>query len=276
MALFQLQEKQLSYQMLERVLPNDTLFIHGNLGSNRWWQPTFDLLSDRNVSGQVGRAVRAEWLGCGKSSAPQDQEDLNMFSLAKDYIALAKGLGLTQVNLVGHSTGGLIALCALLLEPSLFNKVILLDSVSAEGVQFGPEMYEAFTKMSTDKSFCDMIMASTIHKCDVTDPLVQELFNDAFGVNKMIWHGVANSLKSINILPDLKRIEHPVLVMHGEFDTLLPITGSKQIANHLPNGQFFEIKGHGHCTNVEDPIKFVELLSAFLSMPTERVAPLTI
>lgn len=265
MAIFQHRDKRIHYDLHAGLLPEDTLFLHGNLASNNWWRPTLNQLKHRYKQGAYGGgAAFAEWLGCGKSSGPETQEDLNMFSLARDQIALVQGLGLSDVNLVGHSTGGLIALCMLLEAPQLFKRAVLLDPVSAKGVRFGPEMYDAFTKMKADKDYCAAVISGTISKCDVNDPLIQQLFADAHGVHEKIWHGIPDSLKDIDIGKDLKRIAQPVLVLHGELDTLLPIEGSKEIAAGVQHGEFVEIKGHGHSTNVENPQKFTDLMCGFL------------
>ncbi len=240
------------------------MFIHGNLASNNWWKPTIQLLQSRYKGEEPGSAAFGEWLGCGQSSAPQSAQDLDMKSMARDYVAMCKGLGLREVNLVGHSTGGLIALCALLEEPDLFRKVVLLDPVGASGIQFGKEMYDAFTKMSEDRGFCDSIMASTIHRCDVNNSLNQQLFKDAFSVHPMIWHGIPDALKQIDIRSDLGKIRQPTLVLHGEFDQLLPVEESKAIAKGVEHGEFVEIKGQGHACNVENPQKFVDLMCEFL------------
>ncbi len=265
MAIFQHREKRVHYDLHGGLVPEDTLFLHGNLASNNWWLPTINQLKVRyKQGGHGGGAAFAEWIGCGKSSGPQTQDDLDMFSLARDMIALVKGLGLTDVNLVGHSTGGLIALCAMIEAPEIFRRAVLLDPVSAAGVQFGPEMYDAFTLMQKDRNFCATVMAGTITNCNPQDPYMQQLFADAHGVNEKIWHGIPNSLKNIDIRKDLKKIEQPVLVLHGELDVLLPIAGSREIASAIPHGEFMEIKGQGHSCNVENPQKFVDLMCDFL------------
>ncbi|MGE0764008.1 MAG: alpha/beta fold hydrolase [Bdellovibrionales bacterium] len=265
MAFFQHRDKRMHYDLYAGLIPEDTLFIHGNLASNHWWQPTVQILKNRYKGSEVtGSAAMAEWLGCGQSSAPESTEDLEMMSLADDYIHLIKGLGLSDVNLVGHSTGGLIALCAMIKAPEMFKRAVLLDPVAADGVQFGPEMYDTFTKMSENRTFCDTVMSGTIYHCDVNSPLVQQLFDDAFHVDKKIWHGVPDVLKKTDLRKQLKQIKHPVLVLHGEHDAVLPIAGSRQIADELPHGKFIELKGQGHSTNVENPAKFVDLVCDFL------------
>lgn len=265
MPLFQHQNKTLHYDLIPGLLPEDTLFIHGNLASNRWWEPAREEFKRRyGANRQPGHMVMMEWLGCGDSSGPQNQEDLDMRNLGHDLVQLVRGVGLSDVNLVGHSTGGLIALCAILEAPELFRRVVLLDSVSASGLSFDQSMYDAFTKMSQDKVFCDQIMASTIHNVNLKDPLIQGLMDDAFRVHPRIWHGIPDSLKTINIFRELKKIPHPVLVLHGEHDQLLPMKESQTMAAELPKGQFLEIKGQGHCCNVENPSLFVDLVDDFL------------
>ena len=187
-----------------------------------------------------------------------------MPALASGFVEMVRGLGLSQVNLVGHSTGGLIALLAILEAPQLFHKAVLLDPVAADGIQFGPEMYDAFSKMREDRAFCESVMVGTIHNGQASDPLVQGLVDDAFQVNGMIWHGIPDALKEIDIRSELKKINQPILVMHGEFDTLLPKEKSAAISRGVQNGEFMEMKGHGHSMNVESLEKFANVINEFL------------
>jgi len=263
--MFQHKNNRLHYELTANGIPEDTLFIHGNLASNRWWYATREVLLGRySLQHESGGLCLAEWPGCGRSAPPTVAADLEMKSLASDFVALVRGLGMSGVNIVGHSTGGLIGLCALLEAPELFNRAVLLDPVAANGIQFGPEMYDAFTKMSKDRAFCESVMLGTIHNVDAKDPLVQSLVDDAYQVNRLIWHGIPDSLKNIDIRSELKKIHHPLLVLHGEFDTLLPIAGSMEIAETVKNGTFMKVEGHGHSLNVENPEKFCNLISEFL------------
>lgn len=246
------------------LVPMDTVFMHGNLASNRWWLPALEIWKQQAESNREGRLIFAEWRGSGKSAAPQSEAELDMTQLAQDYIDLLEEMGVKKACIVGHSTGGLIALFAMLKAPHLFDRAVLLDPVAAIGVQFGPEMYDAFTQMSKDRSFCELIMGSTIYQNDASSPFFKELCDDSFNIAQPNWHGIPNALKKVNILSDLEHIKQPVLVLHGEHDALLPMAESVTMAKHLGNGQFHEIKGQGHCTNVENPALFVKLVNDFL------------
>lgn len=265
MAYFQFGNKQIHYDLYTGVLPEDVLFIHGNLASNRWWQPVLsELRNQYQEESSGGSVLLGEWLGCGKSTGIESVADLEMLSLAQDYIQLLKGTGLSEVHVVGHSTGALIALAIASLEPSMIKKMVLLDPVSVAGLQFGPEMYDAFTKMSEDRAFCEAVMTGTVYECDPQSQLMQQLVDDAFHVDKKVWHGVPDVLKRTDLRPLMSRIQHPTLVLHGDKDAVLPVEPAQQIAQMLQNGEFHLVKNHGHSLNVEDPALFVKLMSEFL------------
>jgi len=254
----------LNYEIHSGVLPFDTIFLHGNLASNRWWKPALQVWKSTAKPGLEGRAILVEWRGNGDSDAPQSSADLNPEVLAQDHIRLLKHLGVAKACLVGHSTGGLIGLIAMMRAPELFHRAFLLDPVAASGVQFDQPMYDAFTQMSQSRDFCAMILGATIHGNDAKSPFFQELVDDAFRIAKTNWHGVPDALKSTDVSGELEKLAVPTLVAHGEFDTLLPKEKSVEMANRLQNGQFLEITGQGHSCNVENPRQFVSLVDQFL------------
>ena len=257
---------QLHYEVVENVLPETTLFLHGNCASNRWWYPTEQIwkraAKDKNYKGSM---ILAEFRGCGKSSTPKNEKEVDMRVFANDFISLLKDLNVGPVNLVGHSTGGLIAGLMMAQAPMLFKKAILLDPVGAQGVRFDNSMIAAFEMMKTDKNMVAAVLGSTIHNNDPkTDFFRQIVIEDAFHAVKSVGHLVLKALDALDIRPEVAQIQNEVLVLHGEFDTLLPMEDSKALAKILPRGEFQIIKGQGHCTNVENPELFVSLASKFL------------
>ncbi|MBI4404531.1 MAG: alpha/beta hydrolase [Deltaproteobacteria bacterium] len=252
------------YELGDCPLDGAVLFIHGNLASNHWWHPLISEWQKLVPDKKGGKAILAEWRGNGKSSAPQKLSELHPKRLALDYIHLVQALGFKKVHVVGHSTGGSIALYAALEAPQLFDKIVLLDSVGSRGIAFDKSMYDAFTQMSKDRNFCASIIAMTIKGVDTQSPLFQQLVDDAFHIAPINWHAVPDTLKKIDISNRLRDISHPVLVLHGEDDSILPLADSKELAEHLPNGQFMLLNGHGHSTNIENPAKLAKIINDFL------------
>jgi pimeloyl-ACP methyl ester carboxylesterase len=260
----------MSFEVHEGLFPADTLFIHGNLSSNAWWRPSLAAWRKKAKPGYQGRAICAEWRGCGQSSAPVAGPELHPEALAHDYLALLDRLGVACANVVGHSTGGLIALYAMAAEPRRFARAVLLDSVSHRGVEFVPEAIDAFAQMSQNRVVCQAVMATTIHGADTKSPFFQEIVDIALGVAPLIWTAVPTVLGSIDAREVVARVPHPTLALHGELDPILPIEGSMALARRLPHGSFFAIKGHGHSTNVEDPELFAQLAGAHLFTDIEQ------
>ena len=254
----------MNVDVTEAVLPMDTIFLHGNLASNTWWEPSLAVWKQEAKPGLEGRFIAAEWRGYGKSEAPKTEEELHPAALAEDYIQLCAKLGIKKACLVGHSTGGIIALYAMLKAPHLFDRAVLLDPVGATGVQFGPEMYAAFTQMSSDRAVTEAVMHGTIHGNDMKNPLFQRIVDDTYNAAKINWHGVPKMLHITNISKDLDKIQQKILVLHGEHDPIIPLESSRILAAGLPNAKLDILAGQGHSTNVENPKLFVSKVNEFL------------
>lgn len=264
MASVKIGEFSMNVETHAGLLPMDTLFIHGNLASNTWWQPSLEIWRKAAQPSMEGRMMMAEWRGCGGSSHPRTEDELEMSKMATDYVQMLRETGVKKACVVAHSTGGLLALMAMVQAPELFDRVVLLDPVGPTGVKFGPEMYDVFTQMSQNRDVCAQVLGATIHGNDAARPLFQKLVDDAFSIGKLNWHGVARMLSKVDVTRDMSRIQQPVLVLHGEHDPVLPLAGSMELAKMLPNGSFKEIKDQGHSLNVENPTLFVTLVNEFL------------
>lgn len=253
------------HEIVEGVVPQSIFFIHGNLASNRWWLPA-EKFWKKEGEGKAypGALIYAEFRGCGKSVAPKDSSEVNLHLFAEDFIALLKTLNKGPYHLVGHSTGGLIAALMLAKEPSLFGKAILLDSVGAQGVTFDRSMIAAFEQMKQDRGLTAAVIGSTIHNNNPESEYFRDVVvEDAFHAVKTVGHWVLEALDGLDVRENLKTVKHEVLVLHGEHDKLLPEADSKALASLFENGKYEVIPGQGHCPNIEDPEKFVNLVRSY-------------
>lgn len=256
---------QIHYEVIPNHLPKTTFFVHGNLASNAWWTPVQEVWKKRG-SGQkwTGSMIMAEFRGCGLSTAPKSLADVNMQQFAKDFLALIEDQKLGPVNLVGHSTGGLICGLMAAIRPDLVSNLVLLDPVGAKGVQFDESMLGAFQAMKGDEALTATVIGSTIHKNNPNLPLFKNhIAKDAFRAVQSVGPWVLQSLKGFDGTEQLKSVRNPTLVFHGEHDSLLPIADSMELAL-LMSGDFQILKGCGHCANIESPELLVEMSHQFL------------
>lgn len=70
----------------------------------------------------------------------------------------------------------------------------------------------------------------------------------------------------------LEQIRHPVLLVWGERDRMVPSRGSRRILDALPETTYELIEDCGHCPQVEEPDRFVDVLLAFAAAPAQRAA----
>ena len=75
-----------------------------------------------------------DWRGSGKSSPPKIDEDVSIEQMGRDVHSLLDRLEVEQCHLIGHDIGGLIALEAAQINPTRFQKILLLDSVGPRGI----------------------------------------------------------------------------------------------------------------------------------------------
>lgn len=67
-----------------------------------------------------------------------------------------------------------------------------------------------------------------------------------------------------DLRPEIENIRKPVLLVHGDHDTLAPVQAAHWLAQHLPFGRLRVIAGASHAPFLSHPEQFVEALVQFL------------
>jgi 3-oxoadipate enol-lactonase len=68
-----------------------------------------------------------------------------------------------------------------------------------------------------------------------------------------------------DLVPRLKSLRIPTLVIYGELDQATPPALNKTIGANVPACQIVEIAGCGHCPPLENPGAFLNAVKAFIS-----------
>jgi pimeloyl-ACP methyl ester carboxylesterase len=263
MPYFQYETFRMHYEVLRGMVPSDTLLIHGNLASNLWWQPAIEswekLKKQEEGSSDPwsGLLILAEWRGCGKSSGPSSQADMSFPILANDYVELLESLGVQKANVIGHSTGGMIALHAMMQAPERFRRAVLLNSVPAHGLAVTPEMQASFLQMSRDRGMVKQVLDRSIYMNEPDSPYFESLVDQAFSTHALVWAHILQKLAGVDVASELARVKHPTLVLHGEHDPIVTVEGSQKLAELLPEGRFQLLEHQGHSCNIENSDRFV-------------------
>lgn len=244
---------------------SDILFIHGNLASTRWWEPTFAAWP-KAAPAASGSLLAADWRGCGRNPDWHTDHQFTIQDIAKDFFELLDREKIEKVKVVGHSLGGLIALQMMILEPNRFEKAVFLDPVGAKGVVFDESMYEAFRQMALSRDLTRTVILSTVLSADeaLTPELAEGFADDAFKAVKGIGSSVLEILKTIDLSEAAKKVSTPTLILHGKQDSIIPLSDSEKLAALMPSAKLEILDGVGHCWNVENPTRFTKRIHAWL------------
>lgn len=229
------------------------VFIHGNMGSARWWLPAMDALkADCDM-------IAVDLRGFGGS--PDGPDQVAMIDHAHDIRDILQDQDFEGFVLVGHSLGGAVAMQFAALYPEDLSGLVLVDSAPLTGLS--PVDY-ALLEMVLGNP--EMLVASL--KMTMALPVDEEYFR---GLAEDCLRGIpavipnTRALEKIDFSRDAGRFEKPVLVVHGEHDALIPVRESQQTAAAYPQGRLTVISGCGHNPQVEATAVFAETLMNFLN-----------
>lgn len=240
------------------------VFSHG-------WPLSADAWEDQMVflASQGYRCIAHDRRGHGRSSQPWDGYEYDTF--ADDLAVLAKKLDLTNAIHVGHSMGGgevaryigrhgtkrVAAAVLIAAVPPLMLKTVAnpggLPIEVFDGIRAG---------LHADRSqfFKDVTMP--FYGANRPGSKVSQGLRDSF------WRqGMQASLKAVydcvkafsetDFTEDLKKIDVPTLIMHGDDDQIVPIADSallsaKLVKNATP--KIYKGAAHGLCSTLKDEI----------------------
>ena len=266
MPTFNNQGFSIGYTSLEKSFDRNVLFIHGNLASKEWWYPSMEIMKAKAGKGTL---LAADWRGYGESKGIESVGEIDFETCASDFIALLEDQKLSDVHLVGHSTGGMIAMMAVLQKPDLFKSLTLLDSVGATGLELElpkEQVLAHFNNMSIDKDYCQMVLAATIKNCKTDDSSFQKLFEITWNCDKAMWQGVIEVLsEKIDFTAKMNQLTLPTLILHGDEDVVLPMKMAEHTHSLLPQSILKVMDGQGHSMNMENPKRLVSELESFWS-----------
>lgn len=179
--------------------------------------------------------------------------------------------GYNNINLLGNSLGGHVALVHILKQPS---KIKTLTLTGSSGL-FENGMGDSYPKRG-DKEYIRKKTALTFYDPAVaTDELVNEVFeitNNRIKVIKII--ALAKSAIRNNLGEELNQVKQPVCLIWGNNDTVTPPFVAKEFNRLLPNSELHFIDRCGHAPMMEVPGEFNVILEQFLAKHAQPAATL--
>lgn len=237
------------------------VFIHGWTLDLEAFEPQARALAGRY------RVLRYDRRGFGLSPGePGRAAD------AEDLARIVARLEPARPVLVGHSQGARVALAFALAHPGRLAGLVLdgppdeTGSPAAAGdADFSVEAYRALVAAEGVEAFRRAWAAHPLTRLYGGDP------EAAGAVERMLARYPARDLAGPAARPSppagaaaLARLELPVLVVNGEFDTPGRLRAGEAIARALPAGERVVIPRAGHLPGLDNPNAYNEALAAFL------------
>ncbi len=196
--------------------------------------------------------------------------------MADDAIAFIKVKGLTQVDLLGFSMGGMIAQEIALKEPALVRRMILAgtgpaggEGISTVGGVANFDLIRATLTGQDPKQY--LFFTRTPNGIAAGQAFLKRLQERNSHRDKDIAIGAYMSqLEALRAWgekqpADLSKISLPVLVANGDSDRMVPTVNSYDLAKRLPNAQLVIYPDAGHGGIFQYHEDFVPRALAFLS-----------
>lgn len=119
---------EMSYMDIAAARPNGrvAVLLHGKNFCAATWRPTIEVLSHKGY-----RVIAPDQIGFCKSSKPR-QYQFTFQQLAANTHALLASLGIARATLIGHSTGGMLAIRYGLMYPQDTQQLVLVDPIGLE------------------------------------------------------------------------------------------------------------------------------------------------
>lgn len=240
------------------------VFSHGWPLNADAWDPQMLFLGERGY-----RVIAHDRRGHGRSSQPWNGNDMDTY--ADDLASLIEELDLEDATLVGHSTGGgevaryigrhgtkRVAKAVLI---GAVPPIMLKTASNPEGLPISA-FDEIRTAVASDRAQFFKDLSIPFYGYNKPDAKVSQGVRDAFWLQGMMVSikGAYDCIKQFSetdFTEDLKKIDVPTLILHGDADQIVPIVASAlKSAKLVKNSKLKIYPGapHGMCTTHADQV----------------------
>jgi non-heme chloroperoxidase len=248
------------------------VFSHGWPLSADAWEDQMIYLGDHGY-----RCIAHDRRGHGRSSQPWDGNEMNTY--ADDLAQLVEKLDLKDAIHVGHSTGGgEVARYIGRHGTKRVAKAILISAVPPLMLKTpanpGGLPIEAFDQIRAgvlnDRSQFFRDLSAPFYGANRPGAKVSQGLRDSFWLQGMLCgHKAAydciKAFSETDFTEDLKKIDVPTLILHGNDDQIVPIADSALLSAKLVKGATLKVipgAPHGMCSTLKNQIS-AELLTFF-------------
>jgi proline iminopeptidase len=254
--------------------PVPVVLLHGGPGhSSRSFKQGFDFLARSH------RVIYYDQRGSGNSQIKPDPSLYTIGQLVEELESIRRDvIRADKIIVIGHSAGGALAQRYALAYPEHIERMILVSSIrinNGVGLSllwdvFSPVLYAlgpGFPPSDPEKAdewFSKLNLSTSLPR--LSDPANRSLIEDSGYISFVTWREISRSLEGQDFSGELRKLQVKTLVTYGAADA--DATGKANataICNLLPNCTLAGFDHSGHWPFLEEPQRFEEVITAFLS-----------
>jgi pimeloyl-ACP methyl ester carboxylesterase len=268
------------------------VLLHGKNFGGFYWERTARLLSRAGY-----RVVIPDQIGFGKSSKPDLAYSFDL--LASNTLLLLDDLHVARFTLLGHSTGGMLAIRLAITQPERVDRLILEDPVGLEDYRrsIPPQSTETLYRQQlelTPEAYRRYVHAYFVHwdqrfEHELVEPYVRLMGSGEYPRFAKAQALTSQMIYQQPVVYELAALKMPVLLIYGARDRTAPgkaaarpgLAGTlgdfpklaRAAAAAMPDARVIEVPDVGHIPHLEAPEAFEAALGDFLTQAHPGPAP---
>ncbi len=255
MSVVLIDQQSVHYEVMGRGRP--VLFLHGWLGSWRYWLSTMEPVA------QYYRTYSFDFWGFGHSRRQSVTESITDYS--GQVLRFLDTMGIERATLVGHSMGGMVAMKTALDHPERVSGVVTV------GAPFDGSSLSTLLKL-VDHPYIAHTFARWGWMRRVSfhfflgqsnDPSVQEILTEAVKSNSDTLRSTVHSMMQTDLRAELPYLKTPALVVHGGRDDVVN-PNQVNLFHDIPAADAVLMPTARHFPFYDQPDDFLALLLTFL------------
>ncbi|NJN16081.1 MAG: alpha/beta hydrolase [Oscillochloris sp.] len=254
MSIVVIDNQVVHYEVFGRGRP--VLFLHGWLGSWRYWFPTMEVVAENF------RTYSFDFWGFGDSRRKVTQESIQNYS--DQVIRFLDELGIDRVPLVGHSMGGMVALKTAINYPDRISRVATVGApIDGDSLSWllkltdRPIFADAFARLPwLRRQLFRFFLGET------ADPAVNEVIDDSIKSSALSLRRAVSSMWRTDLRPELPRLRVPALIVHGGRDDIVH-PNQADLFDHVGAAEVVMMPRSRHFPFLDEAELFNEVLLRF-------------
>lgn len=256
------------------------LLVHGGPGwPSSYLAPLRRVAADRPV-------VFYDQLGAGNSDRNMDRSLWRMSRFVEELATVRQALGLTEVHILGHGWGSMLAVEYMQTNPVGVRSLVLASPVLSARrwaedagkliARLAPETQRAIAthtaaRTTSDPEYQAAMQEYSRHYLSRSDPWSTHLM-DAFGrlnssLHNFMWgqseFAITGTLKNYDREDFLTQLEVPVLFTAGRHDAATPET-VRHFHSLVPDSRIAIFENSAHMTMLDEPDAYADTVRRFL------------